>query len=248
MFCKNCGKQISENSTFCKYCGSALPINKNTSNNSTTINHIEDTIDNENGEYAELATDASEKVIAVLKQSYLGSETSGSGMEKNVMILTKKWLHVKGKRLMPISPHKIKDAAFITGDIMIPLSQITGIGFASLSLVVRKVIAFMDFLFAIILLILLLNDKRDLNFLDYIMRNNLWNHLTPNILILIILVILVFIFTILGIKQIIKIARFGKRVFFVDHIGGPTQVLVRWYSKNDLERFRLKIMECIEAS
>jgi len=54
------------------------------------------------------------------------------------------------------------------------------------------------------------------------------------------------LFFLLGFIQIIYISRYGKRIFSIHHIGGPTSVFVRWYSKSELENFRKRLLECIE--
>ncbi|MCL6097532.1 MAG: zinc ribbon domain-containing protein [Bacteroidetes bacterium] len=229
MFCKNCGKQLEDEATFCKFCGAPQEHNTNQyEKDNTNIKDEETTVDGEDNEFTDPTTSSSEKTIAILRQSYFGSLTSDSGSQKNIIRLTEKWIHVKSRVLTPGYFRPMSDSSFITTDMIIPIRHVTGIEISSRSFVAKEIVSIV-FLF--------------LGAISIFLYNNTGSFEQTAQIIFICSAILFFA---LGIIQIIYVARFGKKILSIHHIGGPTRVLVRWYSRSELENFRSKVLECIE--
>jgi len=229
MFCKNCGAQLNESTKFCKECGTEQSYNQISSSNV-----LEKTIDekpkDDNIDESFLSPLTDSQPITILKQNYFESAVSDTGALKNIITLTNKWVHIKGRVLVfnPNLSHSLKNISFITKDIIVPLKHITGIEISTLSMVARKILAFL-FFFLVLLSILLLSS------------NARFSQDARAVIIFV-----TALFFLLGFIQIIYISRYGKRIFSIHHIGGPTSVFVRWYSKSELENFRKRLLECIE--
>lgn len=242
MFCKNCGKPLKENSSICEFCGTDnhIKVIKKTNLSSgqsqySETKHIKRNSYEKEEEYIpksfdELDNSPNDDTIAILKQSYFGSVTSDSGLQKNYIKLTAKRLYVKG-RVISSKTNTLKDVEFDTKDIAIPLHQVTGVEISRLSFVGRKVRASLFFIIGVIAAFIFITniEKRH-----------------PNDVTTVISFVAMFFSFVASIMELVYIARFGKRVFVIHHYGGPTKVLVRWYAESELNEFRRKLMASID--
>lgn len=227
MYCKNCGKQLDDDASFCKYCGTRTDMKPSYESNDESVKKQKDESQNN---LQEVESVKEEETISILKQNYLESAFSGSGLEKNYIKLTNNRLYVKGRVISRVNKSFSK-LTFGTKDIAIPLHQITGVEIHRLSFVVKKLLA---------TIFLLIGTGAFIPFITELEKK-----LPGELVIYSFLTMLIFIP--LGIAQLVDVVKYGNRIFIIHHYGGPTQVLVRWYSESKLIEFRKKLMNCIDV-
>jgi len=231
-FCPNCGTKVPPQTSFCTNCGSKLndtQDNENDSNISgaeseTTIEYTSSSPNTKR--FEDMIISPSEKIISVLKQSYFDSAVSSKldkniNLTKNIMLLTNKRLYIKAKVFTSTPNDNRVKSKIELKDLVVPLNNVTGAEIIINNMLLAKVLVFLFSMLAFVSLILMFSNGIG------------W-----------ILALAYFIFLI--IEMVRNISKWGGKYFFIHHIGGPSGVLVRWYSETELNNFRKNLMLSID--
>uniref|UniRef100_UPI003564EB8F zinc ribbon domain-containing protein n=1 Tax=Mariniphaga sp. TaxID=1954475 RepID=UPI003564EB8F len=159
MYCKKCGSQLNENSTFCKYCGA--------SQTSVTAS-VE--IANEVGETStedqksiitkhKIFHSDSEILIDTLGSGFLSSLFAQKSFSKSIVICSNKRIYQKGKLFRRNPSGKI---TYYHGEQCVDLREVTGISFLVDDPVNRLVFSFISLFGGIIGLVLASEQRGDI--------------------------------------------------------------------------------------
>lgn len=165
-------------------------------------------------------TSPTERIISVLGQNYLESLIADMGFGKNVMILSDRNLYVKG-RVYP-SINNAMSSNHQTRDSVIKLEDIVGVDIIRMSYWIATILFFIGFLIGIGGTVFIASGD----------------------LLSIPLCLVGMIIMIISGNQLRK----GRRYLFVNHIGGPSGVAVRWYPEHELMDFRNKLLNVLRVN
>lgn len=160
MFCGKCGREISDNTKFCMYCGTPVDDEKDDSELYENITSAESV-------YSKIFVEPDEAYIGSLGNGYLNSFLSAGAIKRCVSILTDKRVYLRGN-MLDINNGKIER---INMQKTIDLEDITGTGFIYESpqiwKLVTAIITIPTIIPPVLLIVSYLKNRNTMFFIEY---------------------------------------------------------------------------------
>ncbi|MFW5804364.1 MAG: zinc-ribbon domain-containing protein [bacterium] len=218
MYCKECGKQLIENSTFCKYCGASqnnpiqieYPVSddENSSNDESSVEQQKRIIKKHKIFHSE-----NEVLIDTLGSGFLSSLFVQKSFSKSVMFCSNKRIYQKGKIFKRNINGKI---TYYHGEQCVDLREVTGISFLIDDPVNRLFFSFLMLVLGIVGFTLASEQRGDLALIISIVSGALIGAFIGSLIIY-------------GLKK-------GK-YFIIEYAGGEIITNSNWYSYKSIKRF-----------
>ncbi len=211
MFCRQCGKELPEQSEFCVFCGSKQNGAPVQTAGGPVINPVQ------TADYSSILQETDETVLGVLGKATAQQYLSGANVGGGFAVLTDRRIYLKGICLVPIG----KKMSPVVCDETVDVKNITGYSFdgkKSVGWLVGAIIAFFISVVALADVIATLIGVFDTPLINRIVQTVVYSGL--------------------GVLFMYLRNKKGKRIFNLLHTGGTVALDISGVSDEEIAEFR----------